>query len=79
MEGFDPVAVGREFGLPENAEVIALLAIGFAKMPDKAYGGRLELAEIVHDEHFGNRWNEKDDVALKPVEKTFVKEDASEL
>jgi nitroreductase len=56
MEGFDPVAVGREFGLPENAEVVALLAIGFGRQPDKPYGGRFVLGEIVHDEHFGKRW-----------------------
>lgn len=54
MEGFDSVAVKREFGLPEEAEVIALLAIGFAKEPDKAYGGRLPLNEIVHRERFGS-------------------------
>jgi hypothetical protein len=57
MEGFDPQAVGREFGLPENAEVVALLAIGYGQEPDKPYGGRLALSEIVHDEHFGRRWN----------------------
>jgi hypothetical protein len=57
MEGFDPQAVGREFGLPDNAEIIALLAVGFGKEPDKPYGGRLALSEIVHEEHFGRRWN----------------------
>ncbi|HEX9045661.1 MAG TPA: nitroreductase family protein [Verrucomicrobiae bacterium] len=58
MEGFDPAAVRREFGLPDNAEVVALLAIGFAKEPDKPYGGRLDLKEFVHDEHFGHPWTE---------------------
>jgi nitroreductase len=53
MEGFDPEAVKRAFGLPVEAEVIALLAIGFAKEPDKAYGGRLPLEEIVHREKYG--------------------------
>jgi len=57
MEGFDPEAVVREFGLPANAEVIALLAIGFAANPDKNYGGRFALSEIVHSEHFGRLWN----------------------
>jgi len=57
MEGFDPAAVGKEFGLPENAEVIALLAIGYGKDPDKAYGGRFALSEIVHEEHFGRPWD----------------------
>ena len=56
MEGFDPLAIGRAFGLPENAEVIALLAVGFARDPEKPYGGRLDLSEIVHDEHFGRPW-----------------------
>jgi len=60
MEGFDPEAVKREFGLPDDAEVIALLAIGFVKEPDKPYGGRLALEEIVHDERYGQRWNGTD-------------------
>ena len=54
MEGFDAAAVRREFGLPSEAEVVALLALGFAREPDKAYGGRLPLAERVHRERFGN-------------------------
>jgi len=56
MEGFDPAAVKREFGLPPEAEVVSLLAIGFATKPDKAYGGRLALREIVQVEHFGRPW-----------------------
>lgn len=56
MEGFDPEAVKREFGLPGEAEVVALLAIGFAAAPDKAYGGRLALSDIVQVEHFGRPW-----------------------
>jgi nitroreductase len=56
MEGFDPQAVGREFGLPAEAEVIAMLAIGFAQEPDKPYAGRLALEEMVHAEQFGRRW-----------------------
>src|SRR4029077_9291362 len=31
MEGFDPEAVKREFHLPPEAEIVALLAIGFAQ------------------------------------------------
>jgi nitroreductase len=52
MEGFDPDAVKREFSFPVEAEVVALLAIGFAKEPDKAYGGRLALEEFVHWEKY---------------------------
>ncbi|HEX3988677.1 MAG TPA: nitroreductase family protein [Verrucomicrobiae bacterium] len=59
MEGFDPEAVKREFNLPDNAEVIALLAIGFAKDPDKPYGGRLALEEFVYDELYGQPWKGK--------------------
>lgn len=57
MEGFDSEGIRREFGLPENAEVVALLAIGRAKDPDKPYCGRLALSEIVHEESFGRRWS----------------------
>jgi nitroreductase len=56
MEGFDADAVKREFSLPLESEVIALLAIGFGKGPDKLYGGRLALKEIVSTEHFGWPW-----------------------
>ena len=56
MEGFDPDAVRREFSLPLESEVIALLAIGYAKGPDKAYGGRLALREFVFKEHYGGPW-----------------------
>lgn len=57
MEGFDPDAVKREFGLPEKSEVIALLALGFAKEPDKAYGGRFAVEDIVFQERYGRRWS----------------------
>ncbi len=56
MEGFDAAAVKREFGLPEEAEVVALLAIGRAEQPDKAYPGRFPLARAVYSERFGQAW-----------------------
>jgi nitroreductase len=59
MEGFDADAVKREFGLPAESEVIALLAIGFGQAPDKPYGGRLPLREIISQEHFGWPWPAK--------------------
>jgi nitroreductase len=58
MEGFDPEAVKREFALPAEAEVIALLAIGKAKMPDKPYAGRLALGDFVFEERYGRPWPE---------------------
>jgi nitroreductase len=52
MEGFDPQAVRKEFEIPEEAEVVALLAIGRAKTPIKAYPGRLSIEKLVHRERF---------------------------
>ncbi|PYS93385.1 MAG: nitroreductase family protein [Acidobacteria bacterium] len=59
MEGFDPAAVKREFGIPEEAEVCALLAIGRGQEPEKAYPGRLPLNRIVFSERYGTEWQEK--------------------
>jgi nitroreductase len=56
MEGFDAAAVKREFGLPDEAEVVALLAIGRAAAPDKAYPGRFPLERVVYSERFGEAW-----------------------
>jgi nitroreductase len=56
MEGFDAAAVKREFGLPDEAEVVALLAIGKAKLPDKPYTGRFSLDRIVSSERYGTPW-----------------------
>lgn len=56
MEGFDPEAVKREFEIPDEAEVVALLAIGRSKEPRKPYPGRLPLSRIVYSERFGNVW-----------------------
>lgn len=56
MEGFDAAAVKREFGVPDEAEVVALLAIGYGRGDDKPYGGRFELARVVFEEQYGNPW-----------------------
>ena len=56
MEGFDPAGVKREFELPDEAEVCALLAIGRAAQPDKVYAGRFELDRIVYSERYGEKW-----------------------
>src|SRR5918912_2621690 len=47
MEGFDAAAVRREFGIPDEAEVCALLAIGRVQTPDKAYPGRFPPDRII--------------------------------
>jgi len=59
MEGFDAAAVRAEFGIPEEGEVVALLAIGRARQPDKAYPGRFPLERIAFSERFGEAWKEK--------------------
>lgn len=59
MEGFVPDAVRSEFGIPEEAEVVALLAIGRAAEPDKPYTGRFPLERVVHSERFGQPWGKK--------------------
>jgi nitroreductase len=56
MEGFDAAAVKREFGLPEEAEVVALLAIGRAAAPDKVYPGRFPVERVVYSERYGEAW-----------------------
>ena len=56
MEGFDAAAVKREFGIPEESEVVALLAIGRAQMPDKPYTGRFPLSRLVYAEGYGEAW-----------------------
>lgn len=58
MEGFDSEAVKREFAVPDEAEVVALLAIGRMKEPDKAYPGRFGLEEIAFAERYGQPWHE---------------------
>ncbi|HEX8161800.1 MAG TPA: nitroreductase family protein [Pyrinomonadaceae bacterium] len=59
MEGFDAAAVKREFGVPEEGEVVALLAIGRAKGAEKPYPGRFGLGRIVYEEKFGEAWEER--------------------
>lgn len=58
MEGFDAEGVKREFDIPAEGEVVALLAIGRAAEPDKAYPGRFPLDRIVFAERYGQKWNE---------------------
>ncbi len=58
MEGFDPAGVKREFNIPDEAEVVCLLAIGRMNGPDKAYPGRFELNRIAFSERYGDVWKE---------------------
>lgn len=56
MEGFDAAGVKREFNIPDEAEVCALLAIGRAEGPEKAYPGRFPLERIVYSERYGDEY-----------------------
>jgi nitroreductase len=58
MEGFDADGVRAAFDVPEEAEVCALLAIGRAAPPEKAYPGRFPLDRIVYSERYGVKWGE---------------------
>jgi nitroreductase len=59
MEGFDPAGVKREFGIPDEAEVVALVALGHGTEPDKAYPGRFDLNTIVYAETYGKPWTQE--------------------
>jgi nitroreductase len=53
MEGFEQEKVHEVLRLPLSYWVVALLAIGHLKGPDKFYGGRFELNHTVFGEEFG--------------------------
>ncbi len=55
MEGFEEDKVKALLKIPESVRVVALLAIGRAKGPDKKYGGRFDPARTV----FGEEWGKK--------------------
>jgi nitroreductase len=54
MEGFWEDKVHQVLGIPEHVRVVAMLAIGHRKDPDKLYGGRFPMEQIA----FGERWGE---------------------
>ena len=53
MEGFEQDKVHEALRLPMSYWVVALLAIGHLKGPDKYYGGRFDMAHTVFGEEFG--------------------------
>lgn len=52
MEGFDAAAVRSAFQLPEDTEVVALLAVGRAVDKDPPHPGRLPVGEIAYRDRF---------------------------
>lgn len=55
MEGFDAQKVKEAFGIPDDHTVCCLVALGFAAVA-KPFPGRLSLAEVCYEEHFGQPW-----------------------
>jgi len=53
MEGFEQEKVHEVLRLPMSYHVVALLAIGHGKGPDKFYGGRFDMAHTVFGEEYG--------------------------
>ena len=53
MEGFEQEKVHEVLRLPLSYWVVALLAVGHLKGPDKFYGGRFDLRHTVFSEEFG--------------------------
>lgn len=53
MEGFEEEKVREVLRLPLSYNVVALLAIGFAKGPKKFSGGRFSMARTVFGEEYG--------------------------
>jgi nitroreductase len=53
MEGFEQDKVHEVLRLPLSYWVVALLAIGHSKGPDKFYGGRFEMSHTVFGEEYG--------------------------
>jgi hypothetical protein len=45
-----------EFGIPEEDEVVALLAVGRAEKHEKTYPGRFPVEQIVFSERYGEAW-----------------------
>jgi len=56
MEGFNAEEVKREFGIPEEGEVVSLLAIGKIDGEQKPFPGRFPLSKLVFNEYFGEHW-----------------------
>ncbi len=53
MEGYEAARVCEVLNLPLSYEVVALLAIGHLKGPDKFNGGRFSMARTVFDGEYG--------------------------
>jgi len=55
MEGFDPVRVKAEFGVPDDHLICCLIALGYT-LERSSFPGRFGLEEVCYEEHFGGPW-----------------------
>jgi nitroreductase len=55
MEGFDEDKVKEVLHIPKRVRVVALLAIGRRRGPDKPYGGRFDPSHTVFAEEWGRK------------------------
>jgi len=55
MEGFEEDKMKALLKIPERVRVVALLAIGRRKGPDKPYGGRFDISRTVFAEEWGHK------------------------
>lgn len=58
IERFDPVAVSTVLGLPEDAEVVAMLAVGRAASADLPAHDANAFSQLVYADHYGEPWRE---------------------
>ena len=55
MEGFDEAKVREAFGVPDDHAVCCLVALGYPA-ESQPFPGRLGLADVGFEEHFGRPW-----------------------
>ena len=67
MEGFDAAAVRAALELPEDTEIMALLAVGRGADSAVLHPGRLPIDRIAFDEHYGVPWEDLDQTTGNPA------------
>ncbi len=55
IETLDPAKLNDAFGIPDDHTVACLIALGFAA-ESPPFPGRLDLADVCYEEHFGQPW-----------------------